>query len=142
MEKIIAVVRDRQKLNKLTVAEEKLMSVLWKLDEATISQLLIEYTKPVPARTTISTIVRILEKKGFICHKSYGRFYVYSPIVIRQEYCQFLLVDLIRSYFNNSFHELILFYLKEMKLNSEDIDELFSTIKKSISEIQNSCCII
>lgn len=130
----MANLRNVQMISKLTSAEEKLMLILWKLNEATISQLSSEYKKPMPARTTISTMVRILEKKGCIRHKSYGRFYIYSPVVTREEYSRFLLFDLIRSYFNNSFTELILFYINGLELNSEDIDKLFIRIKKSISE--------
>lgn len=130
----MAVLRNEQMISKLTSAEEKVMSVLWELNEATIGQLLSEYKKPVLARTTISTMVRILEKKGVIHHRSSGRFYVYSPVVTREEYSRFLLFDLIRSYFNNSFPELLLFYIKESNLNSDDIDKLVSAIKGVKSE--------
>ena len=74
------------KTMQLTRAEEQVMQILWDLGEGLVKDIRDRFDEPRPARNTVSTVVRILEKKGFVDHKSYGNVYLYFPVVSREDY--------------------------------------------------------
>jgi BlaI family transcriptional regulator, penicillinase repressor len=89
--------------NSLTNSEEELMLKLWELDNASVKELLVFYTDPKPAYNTVSTIIRILEKKGIVKHKKKGRGYRYEPVLSKQAYRKQLLKHLTINYYNNDY---------------------------------------
>ncbi|HRR94290.1 MAG TPA: BlaI/MecI/CopY family transcriptional regulator, partial [Bacteroidales bacterium] len=68
-------------MRELTKAEEEVMQVLWKIKKGFVKEILEHFPEPKPAYTTISTIIRILQDKGFVAHKAYGRTHEYYPLV-------------------------------------------------------------
>ena len=116
----------------LTKAEEQLMQYLWKLGEGTVQEViaLMDEGKR-PSRTTVSTIIRLLEEKGVVGHKpSQGRGYIYYPLLKKEEYSHKHLKDFISRYFNNSFSSLVSFFVKENNLSIQELDEMLEEIKK------------
>jgi len=116
----------------LTKAEEQMMQLLWKLGEGTVQDVLacMEDNKR-PSRTTVSTVIRLLEDKGYVGHKpSTGRSYIYYPIVKKEEYSHHHLKDFIKRYFDNSFPALACFFVKENNLSLQELDEILAEIKK------------
>ena len=97
-------------MRELTRAEEQVMQVLWKIKKGFIKDILEHYENPKPAYTTVSTIVRILEDKGFIIHKAYGRTHEYYPAVTKEQYSRAHLKNFVRDYFSNSFENMINFF--------------------------------
>lgn len=89
--------------NSLTNSEEELMLKLWELNEASVKELLTLYTEPRPAYNTVSTIIRILEKKGVVKHKKKGRGYSYIPLVAKKGYRKELLKHLAVHYYRNDY---------------------------------------
>lgn len=89
--------------NSLTNSEEELMLKLWELNEASVKDLLALYLKPKPAYNTVSTIIRILEKKGVVKHIKKGRGYLYSPLLTKEEYRKLILNHLISNYYNHDY---------------------------------------
>ena len=87
-------------MNRLTPAEEQVMLRLWKLEKASIKQIVELYKDSIPAYNTTSTIVRILERKKFIKHKSVGRGYIYMPKISRDSYREYLTEYLLKNYFD------------------------------------------
>lgn len=87
-------------MKRLTPAEEQVMLRLWKLEKASIKEIVELYNDQVPAYNTTSTIVRILERKKFIKHKSVGRGYIYIPKISRDTYREFLTEYLLNNYFD------------------------------------------
>jgi BlaI family transcriptional regulator, penicillinase repressor len=116
-------------LEKLTKAEEELMQLYWEKGESTVTDLINEMPDPKPAHSTISTITRILENKGFVDHKAYGRTYVYFPIVKKEDYSRFSILALVSNYFKGSMNELVSFLVKEDELSIKDLDEIKSKHK-------------
>lgn len=102
---------------RLTPIEEKIMLKLWSLEEATVQQLLDLYEEPKPAFNTVSTQVRILEKKKLVGHKKKGRGYVYTPKLDFSEYKTFLVDHLKDNYFNGSTNDLISYLSSSRSLN-------------------------
>jgi BlaI family transcriptional regulator, penicillinase repressor len=94
-------------MNRLTPAEEQVMLRLWKLQKASIKEIVDLYRDQIPAYNTTSTIVRILERKKFVKHKSVGRGYIYMPKISRESYREYLTDYLLKNYFDSDKDGLI-----------------------------------
>src|SRR5882757_9508053 len=105
-------------IKELTRAEEQLMQILWQLKKGYVKDVIDELPEPKPAYNTVSTIIRILETKGFINHKAYGKSHEYFPLVSRQKYTQFYLNNMVRGYFNGSITSLVSFFADENSLKA------------------------
>ena len=116
-------------LKELTKAEDQVMQILWKLESAFVKDIVEQMPDPKPAYNTISTIVRILETKGFIDHKAYGKTHEYFPIISREKYTKFYLNNLLKGYFNGSFQNLVSFFAKENKMDVKDLEKLLEELK-------------
>lgn len=116
-------------LKELTRAEDQVMQILWKLEKGFVKDIIEEMPEPKPAYNTVSTIVRILETKGFIDHKAYGKTHEYFPLISKEKYTKFYLNNMIRGYFNGSFQNLVSFFAKENKMSAQDVDKLLKEIK-------------
>lgn len=121
------------KIKELTKAEDQVMQILWTLEKGFVKDIVEEMPEPRPAYNTVSTIVRILETKGFIDHKAYGKTHEYFPIISKDKYMQFYLNNMIKGYFNGSFQNLVSFFTKEEKINVKEIDQLV----KHLEELKN-----
>jgi BlaI family penicillinase repressor len=111
-------------MNKLTRAEEQVMQILWDLERGLVKDILDVIPEPKPAYNTVSTIVRILEKKGFVDHKAYGTTYEYFPIIKKDDYANFHFSDFMKNYFNDSFPRMAAFFARENNLSMEDMEEI------------------
>ena len=83
----------------LTKAEEQVMQHLWKMGEGLVKDIRDRFDEPKPVRNTVSTVLRILEKKEFVSHRTYGNVHVYYPLVSKDEYSKSQLFGLMKSYF-------------------------------------------
>lgn len=116
-------------LKELTKAEDQIMQILWQLEKAFVKDIIEVMPKPKPAYNTVSTIVRILETKGFVDHNTYGKTHEYFPIITKESYTRFYLNNMIKGYFNGSFQNLVSFFAKENQLNPNDLEKLLNEIK-------------
>ena len=116
----------------LTKAEEQLMQHLWKLGEGTVQEVMASMNNgKCLSRTTVSTVIRLLEEKGVVGHKpSQGRGYIYYPLLKKEDYSHNHLKDFISRYFDNSFSSLVCFFVRENNLSMQELDELLEEIKK------------
>lgn len=117
-------------LKELTRAEDQVMQILWKLEKCFVKDILEQMPEPKPAYNTVSTIVRILETKGFVNHKAYGKTHEYFPVISKEKYTKFYLNNLIKGYFNGSFQNLVSFFAKENKLDPTELEKLLNEVKK------------
>ena len=122
------------KTMQLTRAEEQVMQILWDLGEGLVKDIRDRFDEPRPARNTVSTVVRILEKKGFVDHKSYGNVYLYFPIVSRENYSRHQLFGLLEGYFDNSFPAMASFFAREKDLSLAEMEELINETRKELSD--------
>ena len=118
----------------LTRAEEQVMQILWDMGEGLVKDIRDRFDEPRPARNTVSTVVRILEKKGFVDHKSYGNVYLYFPVVSRDEYSRHQLFGLLEGYFDNSFPAMASFFAREKDLTMAEMEELIKETRKELSD--------
>jgi BlaI family transcriptional regulator, penicillinase repressor len=118
----------------LTKAEEQVMQILWELGEGLVKDVRDRFSDPKPARNTVSTVVRILEKKGYVGHKVYGNVYLYYPLVSKSDYSKSQLFGLMEGYFNNSFPAMASFFAREKDLTVKELEELLEDTKKELSK--------
>jgi predicted transcriptional regulator len=116
-------------MKKLTKAEEEIMVMIWKKGACTVSDLIKEMDDPKPAHSTISSFIRILEKKGYVDHKAYGRTYEYFPTMEKSDYSKGRLSGLISDFFGGSVDELVSFIVKEDKMSINEMQSLLDKIK-------------
>lgn len=116
-------------IKELTKAEEQVMQLLWQLNEAVVKDIIELMPDPKPAYNTVSTVVRVLEGKGFIGHKAYGNSHVYYPLISEAQYKKFTFDKMMSSYFSNSYQSLVSFIANEKKLDIRQLDELTRLIE-------------
>ncbi len=119
-------------MKELTKAEEQIMQLLWEQERAFVKDLLEQIPEPKPAYNTVSTIVRIMEKKGFVGHKAYGKTHEYYPLISRKDYTRSYMKNFMRNYFSGSFQEMVSFFAKEDNMSLADLDELIHDVKRDI----------
>lgn len=115
-------------LRELTKAEEEIMQVMWQLEKAFVKDVISKLPEPKPAYNTVSTIIRILEQKGFIDHVAYGKTYEYFPIVSKDDYRKFASDKLMSSYFGGSLKQMVSFFVNEEKIDLKEADEIMKII--------------
>ncbi|HEV7382123.1 MAG TPA: BlaI/MecI/CopY family transcriptional regulator [Dyadobacter sp.] len=118
----------------LTRAEEEIMRILWQLKKAFVKDILAEMPEPKPAYNTVSTIIRILEKKEVVGYTAYGKTHEYYPLITEEEYKRFEVQNLMSNYFGNSLPNLVSFFVKENDLKSRELDEIMKLINEHKDE--------
>lgn len=118
-------------MKELTKAEEQVMQVIWKIGEGFVNDIMRAYPEPKPVYNTMLTMIRILEKKGFVAHEKFGKANRYYPLVSKEEYSESSLKGLVKNYFNNSYFDLMSAFAKKENFTMEQIEEL----KKMIDEM-------
>ena len=124
-------------MKELTKAEEQVMQHLWKKEKAFVKDLIEEMSEPKPAYNTVSTIIRILEKKGFVGHNAYGKTHEYYPLISKREYTRKFMKNFMRNYFSGSFQEMVSFFAKEDNMSLSELDEMVKDVKRDL-ENENS----
>lgn len=119
-------------MKELTRAEEQIMQLLWDQEKAFVKDVVEQMPNPKPAYNTVSTIIRILEKKGFVGHNAYGKTHEYFPLISRKDYTRSYMKNFIRNYFSGSFQEMVSFFAKEDHMSITDLDELMEDVKRDL----------
>lgn len=127
---VILIVKIIMEIKDLTKAEEQIMQVLWQLEKAFVKEVIDQLPIPKPAYNTVSTIIRILETKGFIGHEAFGKAHQYYPLISKEEYKRHATEKLLGNYFENSVESMFSFFVKEEKLDLSDVDEILKMINK------------
>lgn len=121
-----------RQIMQLTKAEEQIMQILWSLEEGTVQDILKGFEKDVPARTTVATVLKILEDKDFVTHRNEGRINVYRALVEKDKYSKRQLSTFIKDYFNGSFSSMVSFFAKESDISIEDMDKILEETRKNM----------
>ncbi len=126
----------------LTRAEEEIMQIIWELGPCTVANIR-EYLEkkdgpPKPPHSTISTMVRILEEKGFLGHKAYGRTFEYYALVSRDDYSKQTLKKVISDYFEGSANRLVSFLVQENDLSLKELSNLLNELEDEEDDSPNA----
>lgn len=123
-------------MKELTRAEEEIMHILWMIEKGFVKDILEKMPEPKPAYNTVSTIVRILEKKGFVGYKAYGKTHEYYPLVVKDEYSNTLMKSMVKNYFSNSFQQMVSFFASNKELSLKELEEIKMIMESEIKEIK------
>jgi BlaI family transcriptional regulator, penicillinase repressor len=124
-------------MRELTKAEEEVMQILWDLDKGFVKEIRAAMPAPKPAYNTVSTIIRILEKKGFVWHNVFGNTHQYYPLVSRKEYSKKKLASMVNQYFRDSYSELVSFFAKNKEISVREMEEIIEIMNQELKNKQN-----
>jgi BlaI family penicillinase repressor len=113
-------------MRELTKAEEQVMLILWEMKEGLVKDVIDKMDPPKPAYNTVSTVVRVLESKGFIDHKAIGNTHIYFPLISEAQYKHFAFDKVMNNYFENNYQSLVSFLVKEKNMDMQELDELIA----------------
>ena len=116
-------------MQELTKAEEQIMQVLWEMEKAFVKEILAELPIPKPAYNTVSTIIRILEKKGFVHYVAFGKTHQYFPVVSKLDYTSKISKNLLSNYFGGSVQNLVSFFAKKEEIDINELDQIIKELK-------------
>jgi predicted transcriptional regulator len=117
-------------MKQLTKAEEEVMQILWELQKCNVASIIEKLPDPKPAYNTVSTIVRILESKGFVDHEQEGKGYLYYPLVMKSDYSNQSINKLVDGYFQGSFKSMVSFFMKKNDMSLSELESVLNEIKK------------
>jgi BlaI family transcriptional regulator, penicillinase repressor len=128
---------NKQPVNKpqeLTRAEEEIMQILWQLEKGFVNDVLELFPEPKPAYNTVSTIIRILEKKGFIGHNAFGKTHEYYPLISKEDYTRQFMGTVVKGYFDNSFRKMVSFFTGDGTMSMKEMEEIRRIIDQQIEQ--------
>ncbi len=120
-----------KQISALTKAEEEIMQIIWKLERCLVRDIIDNLGDPDMPHSTVSSVVRILEKKGFVDHKAYGKTHEYFPIITKDDYVQHGVKSLVEKYFSGSPKMLVSFLVQSEDINLKELNDLLKTIDKT-----------
>lgn len=116
-------------MEKLTAQEEEVMQIVWKIKEGYIKDFLGEMTQPIPY-TTLASIVKNLEKKKFLTSKKIANAFIYKPKINTATYQKYIMENMVHNYFDNSYKNLVNFFVSNEKIDANELEDLINIIKK------------
>ncbi|HEX3007191.1 MAG TPA: BlaI/MecI/CopY family transcriptional regulator [Bacteroidales bacterium] len=125
-------------MKELTKAEEQIMQILWEIKKGFIKDIADKFPDPKPANTTISTVVKILETKGFIEHNVYGKIHEYYPVISKEEYTRAFMGNVVKNYFSNSYHKMVSFFARDKEVSIEDMEQMMNILKEEMRKKRES----
>ena len=118
----------------LPKSEEQVMKYLWKLEKAYLKDIVEQYPEPRPAYTTISTVVNVLVKKGFVEFETFGKVREYRPAISKEKYTKQSFKGLLNNFFDNSTRQFASFFTQESELSVEELKEIRALIDEQIDK--------
>ena len=112
----------------LTKAEEQIMQAIWHVEKGFAKDILEVIPDPKPAYNTVLTVIRVLVQKGFVAFQTFGKSNEYYPTISKDDYSRRQMQTMKKKYFNNSSKKMLSFFLKENKLDLENVDEILKMI--------------
>jgi BlaI family transcriptional regulator, penicillinase repressor len=121
-------------MKEITQAQEEILMALWQINDGAVSDVLNQLPDPKPAYNTVATVIKVLEKKGYLSHRAYGKTNVYYPLVSKNEYLQQNVTEGWNNFFNNSLSQMVSFFVKQKKVNLRELEELRKLVESEIAK--------
>lgn len=121
-----------EKMKEITKAQEEILKALWQINNGAVSDVLDILKEPKPAYNTVATVIKVLESKGYIDHKTYGKTNVYYPIITKSEYAQHLIKDTFKGLFNGSLNQMMSCFVKNKDVSIGELEELKQLLEDEI----------
>ena len=117
-------------MEKLTYQEQEMMLIIYQQGKGFIKDFIEKMEEPRPPYTTVASIVKNLERKGYVKAKRYGNTYEYSPVMEESEYKSRFMSGVVQNYFENSYKEMVSFFVEKQKISAEELQEIIKLIEK------------
>ncbi len=124
-------------MKEITRAQEEVMRALWQIKEGVVNDILDQLPEPKPAYNTVSTVIRVLEKKEYVGHRTYGKTHVYYPRIEQHEYAKYQIKGLLSGHFSNSVKSMVSFFTREEKMELQELEEIRKIIEEEIQKQKN-----
>ncbi len=132
--KICSIFAEKYIMKEITKAQEDVLKAIWETKEGAVSDILDKLSEPKPAYNTVATVIKVLEAKGYVEHKTYGKTNVYYPAISKSEYAQFVLKDAIKGLFNGSFNQMMSSFVKNKDVSIRELEELKQLLDAEIEK--------
>ena len=116
-------------MERLTHVEEETMQAVWRTGEGNVKAFMENMDEPAPY-TTVASTIKNLEKKGYLTSRLIGNAYLYKPAVSEEEYKKKFMGSVVKEYFDNSYKELVSFFVEQKKLSAKELKEILELIEK------------
>ena len=121
-------------MKEITKAQEDILKALWEINDGAVGDVLDILPEPKPAYNTVATVIKVLEKKGYVSHKTYGKTNVYYPVVTKKQYAQHMMKDTFKGLFNGSLNQMVSFFVKNNKVSLTELEELRNMLEEEIEK--------
>jgi BlaI family transcriptional regulator, penicillinase repressor len=119
-------------MKEITKAQEDILKALWDINDGAVSDVLDALPEPKPAYNTVATVIKVLEKKGYVSHKTYGKTNVYFPVVAKKDYANHVLKDTFKGLFNGSINQMASFFVRNKEISLHELEELKAMLEREI----------
>jgi BlaI family transcriptional regulator, penicillinase repressor len=121
-------------MREITKAQEDILKALWEINEGAVSDVLEVLPEPRPAYNTVATVIKVLEKKSYVSHKTFGKTNVYSAVVSKKDYAQFVMADTFKGLFNSSLNQMVSTFVKSKDVSIKELEELKEMLEQEIKK--------
>jgi len=119
-------------MEEITKAQEEVLKALWKVGEGAVGDILDALSEPKPAYNTVATVIKVLEKKGYVSHKTFGKTHVFYPLVSRRDYAQSVMKETFKGLYQGSLSQVVSFFMKSDEVSLSELEELKNLVEKEI----------
>ena len=119
-------------MKEITKAQEELLKALWEIREGAVSDVVEYLPEPKPAYNTVATVIKVLEKKGYVSHKTFGKTNVYFPLIPKKDYAQHVMKETFTGLFNGSLNQMVSSFVKSKEVSIYELEELKDMLKREI----------
>ena len=121
-------------MKEITKAQEEILQALWQVNNGAVSDVLDILPDPKPAYNTVATVIKVLESKGYVAHKTYGKTNVYYPAISKNEYGQFVLKETFKGLFNGSLNQMMSCFVKNKDVSVQELEDLKQLLETEIEK--------
>ena len=121
-------------MKEITKAQEDILKVIWEIENGAVADVLEKLPEPRPAYNTVATVIKVLERKGYLAHKTYGKTHVYFALITRKEYAHHIVKDAFTGLFNGSLNQMVSPFIKNKEIGIRELEELKKMLESEIEK--------
>jgi len=121
-------------MKEITKAQEEILKAVWEIETGAVSDVVDRLSEPKPAYNTVATVIKVLESKGYIAHRTYGKTNVYYPLISKKEYAYHVAKEAFNGLFNGSLNQMVSSFVKNKDISVNELEELKQMLESEIQK--------
>ena len=121
-------------MKEITKAQEEILKAVWEIENGAVSDVLERLPEPKPAYNTVATVIKVLEKKGYLVHRTYGKTNVYNALISRNDYAQQVVRNTFTGLFNRSLNQMVSPLIQNKEISLTELEELRQIVESEINK--------